>query len=650
MIRFILMLGWLLPVVNSPAVGKPGITGAVRVGEVLTVDVSGIADSDGVPSLFSYQWVRVDGGDEVDISGATGSTYQLVSVDVGKKLKVEVSFVDDGGFSEGPLASDATALVPAPVNNPPVFTSSSSFFVNENLLSVGVVVASDGDGLDGVSGYVVSGGVDSGRFSITNGGVLTFNSAPDFEVPVDVGGNNVYNVVVNVTSGTSGRVQTAIQTITVTVTDVVEVPSAPGRPVLGSPSSTSLLVGWSVPSNTGPAISGYDVEYRQGASGSFSGWPHSGTGTSATITGLSASTLYQVQVLARNDEGNSSWSPTASLTTGSTPPPPATNHPPVFTSSPTFSVSENTVSVGTVVASDSDGQDSVNSYMISSGVDRNSFSITNDGELTFISAPDFEVPVDSGGNNVYDLIVTATSGTGSRELSATQSVTVTVTDVVEVPSAPGRPVLGSPSSTSLSVSWSAPGNTGPSIIDYDVGYGLNSGGPFADWPHSDASRSATITGLNVSTLYYVRVRAGNAEGNSSWSETSSFTTMSVVTNSDPVFTSSPTFSVNENTVSVGTVVASDSDSQDSVIGYRISSGVDSARFSITNEGVLTFRSAPNYESPGDSDGDNVYNLVVTVPSGTGTRVRTATQSITVTVNDTVEGPVVPPVVLVYSCV
>ena len=100
---------------------------------------------------------------------------------------------------------------------------------------------------------------------------------------------------------------------------------------------------------------------------------------------------------------------------------------------------------------------------------------------------------------------------------------------------PGSPVLSSPSSTSLLVSWSAPSNTGPSIIDYDVGYGRNSNGPFTDWPHSGASRSATITGLNASTLYYVRVLARNAEGDSSWSETASFTTGSAVTNSDPVF-------------------------------------------------------------------------------------------------------------------
>ena len=81
--------------------------------------------------------------------------------------------------------------------------------------------------------YSVSGGVDSARFSITTGGVLSFVSAPDFEVPVDSGGNNVYNIVVTATSGSGGRVRTATQTITITVTDVDEVgPVVPPKEVV----------------------------------------------------------------------------------------------------------------------------------------------------------------------------------------------------------------------------------------------------------------------------------------------------------------------------------------------------------------------------------------------------------------------------------
>ena len=369
----------------------------------------------------------------------------------------------------------------------------------------------------------------------------------------------MYNLVVTATSGASSRVRTATQSISVTVDDVDEAPSVPSAPVLSSPSSTSLLVSWSAPSNTGPVIDDYDVGYGRSSSGPFTDWSHSGNSTTATITGLNASTLYYVRVLARNAEGSSGWSPTASFTTGSASPPSQTNNPPVFSSSSSFSVNENNRAVGTVVASDRDSRDSVTGYRVSGGVDSARFSITSGGVLTFRSAPDYESPADSGRNNVYNLVVTATSGTGGRVRNATQSVTVTVVDVDE-------------------------------------------GGP----PPPPG-------------------------------------------NNPPVFTSSSSFSVNENVRGVGTVVASDRDSRDSVTGYVVSGGVDSARFSITNAGVLTFRSAPDYEAPADSGGNNVYNLVVTATSGTGGRVLTATQSITVTVNDIVEGPVSPPVVLVYSC-
>ena len=134
-----------------------------------------------------------------------------------------------------------------------------------------------------------------------------------------------------------------------------------------------------------------------------------------------------------------------------------------------------------------------------------------------------------------------------------------------------------------------------------------------------------------------------------------FTSPPPVTNNPPVFTSSSTFSVSENSLSVGVVVASDSDSQDSVTDYSVSGGADRLLFSITRAGgVLTFRNPPDFENPSDNGGNNVYDLVVTVTSGTGSRVRTATQSISVTVNDVDgEGGRVNPskeVVLVYRCV
>ena len=76
----------------------------------------------------------------------------------------------------------------------------------------------------GVSGSDANGatwalsGPDNSVFDISSAGVLTFNSPPDFEAPADTGGNNVYDVTVE---ATSGGVMTP-RSVTVTVENVDE--------------------------------------------------------------------------------------------------------------------------------------------------------------------------------------------------------------------------------------------------------------------------------------------------------------------------------------------------------------------------------------------------------------------------------------------
>ena len=101
---------------NNAATGAPTISGTAQVGSTLTAATSGIMDADGLTSpTYTYQWIRV-GSTEVDISGATSSTYTLVVADQGKTIKVTVSFTDDASNSET-LTSAATAMVAA-ANNP----------------------------------------------------------------------------------------------------------------------------------------------------------------------------------------------------------------------------------------------------------------------------------------------------------------------------------------------------------------------------------------------------------------------------------------------------------------------------------------------------------------------------------------------------
>ena len=110
-------LGWTagtdvavsLVVTDAPATGQPTISGGGQVGKTLTAATDDIEDLDGLPTTptFTYQWVRVDGSTDTDIPGAASETYTLTASDVGKQIKVTVSFTDFRGHAEGPLTSDA---------------------------------------------------------------------------------------------------------------------------------------------------------------------------------------------------------------------------------------------------------------------------------------------------------------------------------------------------------------------------------------------------------------------------------------------------------------------------------------------------------------------------------------------------------------
>ena len=104
----------------------------------------------------------------------------------------------------------------------------------------------------------------------------------------------------------------------------------------------------------------------------------------------------------------------------------------------------------------------------------------------------------------------------------------------------------------------------------------------------------------------------------------------VGSNLNPVFEiASSCSSIPENTVAVCTIAATDADG-DSLV-FSLSSGVDLADFQLTS-GDLAFVSAPDFESPEDTDADNTYVVVVRVSDG----FATVEHELTVTVTDVEE--------------
>ena len=144
------------PSENNPATGAPTISGMVQVNETLTADISGIADADGLTSLlygslYSYQWIRNDGTTETDIEDAASSTYTLSDADVGKTIRVRVSFTDDRGYEETLTSATTTAVQPRP-NSPATGapTISGTAQVDETL-TADISGIADADGLTSVS-------------------------------------------------------------------------------------------------------------------------------------------------------------------------------------------------------------------------------------------------------------------------------------------------------------------------------------------------------------------------------------------------------------------------------------------------------------------------------------------------------------------
>jgi len=120
-------------------------------------------------------------------------------------------------YSPGYLTIEIEAV---PDTTAPTFTSSSSFSAAENIatsVTVATIRVSES------ATVTISSGADAARFNIarseTNTAIIKFNVSPDFEVPADVGGNNVYEITLTATDAAANA---GTQSITITVTDVVD--------------------------------------------------------------------------------------------------------------------------------------------------------------------------------------------------------------------------------------------------------------------------------------------------------------------------------------------------------------------------------------------------------------------------------------------
>ena len=391
----------------------------------------------------------------------------------------------------------AAVVVP---NNPPAFSADTAArSVAENTAAgqnVGAALtATDADsdtltytleGTDAASFDIVSG---SGQIRTRTG--VTYNHEA----------KSTHTVVVKADDGNGG---TDTVTVTITVTDVDEPPGQPAAPTVSATagSTTSLDVTWTAPTNTGPAIASYDLQYRAGTSGNFTNGPQNVTGTSAAIGSLAADTSYEVQVRATNAEGDGDWSVAG---TGRT----------TATSAPGAPTGLTATASGTTAinlswsAPGSTGGSAITGYKIevsSNGGSSWTNLVANTSNTTTTYA---HTGLTAGTTRHYRVSAINANGTGdpSNVANATTGATA--------PGAPTGLTATANGTTAINLSWSAPGSTGGSAITgYKIEVSSNGG---SSWTNLVANTSNTTTtyahtGLTAGTTRHYRVSAINANG------------------------------------------------------------------------------------------------------------------------------------------
>ncbi len=666
-------------VTNADDEGTASFTGDLSGGSTLTASVT---DPDGeISSSKTYQWQRGDtsGGIFSNITvNATSVTYVPVAADVGKWLKVRVGYADAEGAGKF-ATSDSRGPIGASNSEPTFSSMTATRTLPENSgLSVnvvgGTITATDGDGGDTLT-YSLA-GTDAGKFEVdSNGQIMTKTTGSTQIFNFEDTSNNSFSVTLNVrdSKDVAGDPDTTIDdtiAVTINLTNVNEAPMLTSPPTaLNRPENSTAVHTYAATDVDADTVFSWSVqgadsgkfEISSGGVLTFSNAPDF---EMPTDTGdMNGNNVYVVTVKA-TDNGNPMMNDVHTLRVTVT----DVNETPEITSGPAaISKDENTPTteiIATYVATDPDVSSTGTMSWDLQGNDAGDFTITSTvngtANLYFKNVPNYEVPADTGGNNVYDVTVRVRDN-GSTPLQDTREVVVTVNDVNETPVISGGAapsfaeiefdVVGMPDLTIGTYTYTDEDLNPADTITWDL-----SG---TDETHFSINSSSGVLSFSIEPNFEVPVDMGSGndyvivvEANDGAGGVGTFNVTVTVTNVDetPEVTSmneTQTFAEIEYDyvhealdLNVDTFIARDEEDGTGIV-WAVS-GTDGGDFTISTgvtmgEGALFFRIRPNFEVPDDADTDNVYEVTLIARDTTGVQ-NSREYPVTVTVTDVDETP------------
>ena len=463
---------------------------------------------------------------------------------------------------------------------------------------------------------------DLSDFTINSRGELSFNSSPNHESPHDSNRDNVYKVTVRASDASGG---TDDRDVAITVTNrnpTIDPGQSSVSYAEGGRGSVATYtasdpgggtITWSLP-NTSFETDLSDFTINSRGELSFNSSPNHESPHDSN-----RDNVYKVTVRASDASGGTDDRDVAITVTN--------RNPTIDPGQSSVSYAEGgRGSVATYTASDPGGGTITWSLPNTSfETDLSDFTINSRGVLSFNRSPNYESPHDYNGDNVYKVTVRASDASGDAD---DRDVTITVTN--EDPTiAPGSSSVsyaeggrGSVATYTASdpgggnITWSLPNTS----FETDLSDFTISGGVLSFRSSPDYENPHDFSGDNV---YKVTVRASDG------TLTADRNVTITVTNEKPTITGRSSVSYAEGgRGSVATYTASDPGG--GTITWSLpntSFETDLSDFTINN-GVLSFRSSPNHESPHDSNQDNVYKVTVRASDGTLTDNRDVTITVT----------------------
>ena len=260
---------------------------------------------------------------------------------------------------------------------------------------------------------------------------------------------------------------------------------------------------------------------------------------------------------------------------------------------------ENETDIAILDATDEDTGDRL-TWSLTGGTDRDHFTLTSTGELSFKNPKDYETPDDANGDRIYKLIVQVQDNHGE---TASANLIIALRDVNEggPPITPDAPIIDTlgpfdvkedqteitileATYSGSGVSWSIIGGADESHFDLDDLTGQLAFDETKDFdkPEDD----------NKDNLYHVDIEVTGNDDPTHIATTNLLIQLQDVNEAPTITTQNPIY-VEEGQTEITTLEATDED-EGSVLTWSIKGGLDAEHFLLSEEGILTFNEAKRF--------------------------------------------------------